>query len=83
MIVYSVRETNSGYFVDADEGNGVVQTVLVTLRPSPTCSCPSFKLLNNPHNHFHIKVVRKWIKDGKSPYSRYTKGQSSSVETIL
>ena len=84
-MIYSVRETNSGYFVDAKDDNNVITgTYLVTVRNNHyDCSCEQFQRTRNVYNHVHILVVKKWIESGKPQYARYYKDKSGKLEVLI
>ena len=85
MLIYNVRNTSSGYFVDAVENDGhIIGTYLVTRGPfGYSCSCEAFARIKNQYNHFHIMVVKQWLKDGQSDTARYYKGKDKKVHKLL
>lgn len=85
MLIYNVRTTQSGYFVDAVENDGhVIGTYLVTRGPfGYACSCEAFAKTKNQYNHFHIMVVKQWLKDGSSDTARYYKGDDKRVHRLV
>ena len=85
MIIYRVRETPSGYFVDAKDRDGhELGTYLVTRDVTGyKCSCEAFQRSHNQSIHFHILVVKEWLKGGKSPTARYTKGKDKKIQVVV
>lgn len=85
MLIYRVRETNSGYFVDTRDGEGhVIGSYLVTKGIGGyKCSCEAFAKTQNQYTHFHILVVKKWLEDGKSPTARYVKGRDHKIQVLI
>ena len=84
-MIYSVRETKSGYFVDAKDDSGVLcGTYLVTKsRNKFTCSCEQFQRTKNMYNHIHILVVKKWLESNKPEYARYFKDNNGKLEMLI
>lgn len=85
MLIYRVRETASGYFVDAKDREGhAIGSYLVTKGIGGyKCSCEAFAKVHNQYTHFHILVVKKWLEDGKSPTARYIKGQDKKIQVLV
>lgn len=84
-MIYSVRETNSGYFLDCKDDKGNInETYLVSPKNNGyECSCEYFKRTKNFYNHFHILVVKEWIKSGKPKYARYYKDKNNKLMVLI
>ena len=85
MLIYRVRETASGFFVDSNDSDGhPLGSYLVTKNVSGyKCSCEAFAKTQNQYTHFHILVVKKWLADGKSPTARYVKGKDKKIQVLV
>lgn len=84
--MYLVRENIvdgevNGYFVDEKIQGRLIESHFVTLNP-PSCSCKYFQFSHNPYNHFHINLVKFWIKSGKPQSALYAKNKQGKIITL-
>lgn len=85
MLIYRVRKTTSGFFVDTKDSDGhMIGSYLVKKGMTGySCSCEAFAKTHNQYTHFHILVVKQWLKDGMSATARYTKGKDNKIQTLV
>ena len=83
-MIYTVRESETGFFVEKKDKTGeIVDVCLVTKDLNKfSCSCPYFQRTQNEINHFHILVVKEWLKRNKPEMAMYIKNRDNKLEIL-
>ena len=76
-----INDSVDGYFVDEKIHGKLITSHYITLHPD-TCSCEFFAKSKNPHTHFHINLVRFWIKQGCPISSMYDKSKDGKIVVL-
>lgn len=77
----SKNKNDDGYWVDEKINGKLVESYYITLKPC-TCSCQHFEESHNPFNHFHILLVKNWIKEGCPQCAIYAKSKQGKIRTL-
>ena len=85
--MYLVRENIidgkvDGYWVDEKIRGILIESIFVRLEPKLSCSCRYFAESKNPHNHFHIELVKRWVESGKPVAAIYAKTKQGKISTL-
>ena len=86
--MYLVRENvidnkTTGYWVDEKIDGQLITSHFITLYPKITCSCQYFQESHNPLNHFHIQVLKYWLKEGSPKFAMYKKSKIGKVIKVF
>lgn len=81
--MYLVRENifngeTTGYFVDEKISGKLIESHFVDVSLKK-CSCKHFKESQNPYQHFHINLCKKWLKMGKPECALFSKSKTGKI----
>ena len=76
-----VKGKENGYWVYEKINGKLIESFYITLKPCK-CSCHHFAESNNPLNHFHINLVKFWIKEGCPSSAIYAKSKCGKIQVL-
>lgn len=84
--MYLIRENIidnelTGYFVDEKISGKLIETHFID-KSLKSCSCRYYAESQNPYGHFHIALVRNWIKLGKPRSALFGKSKNGKIVTL-
>lgn len=71
----------NGYFVHEKISGKLINSYFIDYRLK-TCSCKYFAESHNCYNHFHINLVRNWLKQNKPECAMYAKSKQGKIITL-
>lgn len=76
-----VDDKVNGYFVREKISGQLIESHFIT-KDLKECSCTYFQLAKNKYNHFHINLVKNWLKLGKPKSALFAKSKKGKIVTL-